>query len=229
MLFRFDDAIIDICAEKTKFSMQKIKNIILDYGNVIFMIDFLRVRDSFISLGIKNVDSFFGHRSQDPLFDLFDRGEITAAQFREGIRMRTGRPDLTDEEIDAAWNTLLIGVPEGKHEVLAYLHKKYRCFLLSNNNEIHYQYCMNHIREKYGINDNSIFFEKTFYSHLVGLRKPDAAIFQEVVDQTGIVPDETLFIDDSPQHLEGAQRLGFRTALCTSEEPLEVLVKKFNL
>ncbi|KGE12503.1 HAD family hydrolase [Sphingobacterium deserti] len=209
--------------------MQKIKNIILDYGNVIFMIDFPRVRQAFMSLGIKNVDEFFGHKAQDSLFDAFDRGEISAAAFRDGIRERSGKPELSDDDIDDAWNALLIGVPPGKHDVLEYLNSKYRCFLLSNNNEIHYRRCMQHLTEVYGIADNSSFFEKTFYSHLLGLRKPDATIFEEVIRQTAIIPEETLFIDDSPQHLEAAKDLGFQTALCSPDESLELLVEKFKL
>ncbi|NGM63922.1 hypothetical protein [Sphingobacterium sp. SGR-19] len=63
--------------------MQKIENIILDYGNVIFMIDFARVHEAFISLGIKNVYGFFGHRAQGSIFDAFDRGEISASEFRD--------------------------------------------------------------------------------------------------------------------------------------------------
>ncbi|HLT88492.1 MAG TPA: HAD family phosphatase [Sphingobacterium sp.] len=209
--------------------MQKVKNIILDYGNVIFMIDFARVHEAFISLGIKNVDDFFGHRIQNPLFDAFDRGEINAAVFRDGIRERSNRPDLTDDQIDDAWNALLIGVPQGKHEILTYLQTKYRTFLLSNNNEIHYAYCMRHIQEKYGVPDNSVFFEKAYYSHLMGLRKPEKEIFEHIVADTGISPAETLFIDDSPQHLETAEKLGFCTALCSKEEPLEEIVRKLAL
>ena len=205
--------------------MQKIKNIILDYGNVIFMIDFARARESFTRLGIKSVDSFFGHRGQDGLFDAFDKGNITASEFRDGIRERTNRMDLSDEEIDAAWNSLLIGVPEGKHEILDYLRNKYRTFLLSNNNEIHYAYCMRHIQEKYGIRDNESLFEKTYYSHLVGMRKPDREIFDYVLSDAHILPHETLFIDDSPQHLETAISLGFHTSLCSNDVPLEEIVK----
>ncbi|GHE35612.1 HAD family hydrolase [Sphingobacterium griseoflavum] len=209
--------------------MQKIKNIILDYGNVIFMIDFTLVKAAFMSLGIKNVDEFFGHRAQDALFDDFDKGLISASTFRDGIRQRAGQPELSDADIDAAWNALLIGVPPGKHETLSYLNVKYRTFLLSNNNEIHYRYCMQHIQDVYGVADNSVFFEKTFYSHEMGLRKPDVAIFQEVIRQTGMAPDETLFIDDSPQHLQSATTLGFHTALCSSDEPLDYWVEKYAL
>ncbi|SFS53190.1 HAD family hydrolase [Sphingobacterium wenxiniae] len=209
--------------------MQKIKNIILDYGNVIFMIDFVRVREAFMSLGIKNVDDFFGHRTQDPLFDAFDRGEINARAFRDGIRERAGVESLTDEQIDNAWNALLIGVPQGKHDVLLYLKTKYRMFLLSNNNEIHYAYCMQHLQDKYGIADNTVFFEKTYYSHLMRLRKPDPRIFQQVIDEQGVIPEETLFVDDSPQHLETAKAMGFQTELCTKERPLEKIVTDLNL
>lgn len=209
--------------------MQIIKNIILDYGNVIFMIDFERSRQAFISLGIKNVDEFFAHSGQDPLFDALDKGKITAADFRNGIRERSGKPDLTDAQIDDAWNSLLIGVPAGKHETISYLNTKYRSFLLSNNNEIHYRYCMQHIQDTYQVADNSGFFEKTFYSHLMGMRKPDAEIFEQVIKETGINPAETLFIDDSPQHLATAHSLGFLTALCTKEDDLESIIARHQL
>ncbi|MDT3401074.1 hypothetical protein [Mucilaginibacter terrae] len=53
--------------------MQNIKNIIFDYGNVIFNIDFARVQQSLKYLGISDVETFFGHRQQDPVFDAFDR------------------------------------------------------------------------------------------------------------------------------------------------------------
>src|SRR5687767_10473897 len=115
--------------------MQKIKNIIFDYGNVIFLIDFKRTQHTFTELGIENVDRFFGHTGHDVLFDEFEKGLITSAEFRQGIRRITGKADLTDSEIDHAWNTLLIGVPPVNHEILLKAKKKYRTFLLSNNNE----------------------------------------------------------------------------------------------
>ncbi|KAF5274326.1 hypothetical protein FQR65_LT17035 [Abscondita terminalis] len=123
----------------------RIKNIILDYGNVIFMIDFMRAQEAFTALGIKNVDQFFAHKGHAPLFDAFEKGEITAEAFRQGIRDTADVPHLSDEQIDAAWNALLIGVPQGNHELLLELKGKYRLFLLSNNNEIHYQWIMDYL------------------------------------------------------------------------------------
>ncbi|HLT86778.1 MAG TPA: hypothetical protein VKZ57_04260, partial [Sphingobacterium sp.] len=173
--------------------MQKVKNIILDYGNVIFMIDFQRVKQAFTALGVANVDEVFAHSGQIALFDDFDKGKISAQEFRDGLRTLANKPMLTDSEVDQAWNALLIGVPAGKHELLERLNEKYRTFLLSNNNEIHYAYCMDHIEQTYGVKDNSQFFEKTYYSHLMGMRKPDSEIFEKVLTENELVPHETLF------------------------------------
>ena len=209
--------------------MQKIENIILDYGNVIFMIDFLKSQQAFTQLGIKNVDEIFAHTGQIELFDDFDKGIITPDQFRDGIRKLTKNPALTNQEIDEAWNALLLGVPEGKHELLLKLKSKYRTFLLSNNNAIHYDCCMRHIQKKYGVPDNSMFFEKTYYSHLLGMRKPNADIFQHVLQEQNLDPGKTLFIDDSPQHLRTAANLGMITALCTADEPLDFILANWGL
>ena len=209
--------------------MQKIENIILDYGNVIFMIDFDKSQHAFTQLGISNVDEIFAHSGQIKLFDDFDKGHISPAEFRDGIRDLTKNNTLTDHQIDHAWNALLIGVPEGKHEILMQLKSKYRTFLLSNNNAIHYAYCMQHLQDQYGLADNSVFFEHAYYSHTMGMRKPNADIFEFVLQEQGLNPATTLFIDDSPQHLRTAEALGMHTALCTKEEPLEVLVKKWEL
>lgn len=213
----------------TNFSMQKIKNIILDYGNVIYMIDFKRLKEAFTQLGITDVDQVFGHHGQISLFDDFDKGLISAATFRDGIREITKNARLTDVEIDTAWNALLVGVPKGKHELLKALKAKYRTFLLSNNNVIHYEECMKHIQQEYDVEDNADFFEKTYYSHLMGMRKPDADIFEFVLEDNNLAPEETLFIDDSPQHLATAASLGIKTELCSKERPLEQIIAELGL
>jgi len=76
--------------------MQNIKNIIFDYGNVIFNIDFTRVQQAWKSLGISNADEFYGHRQQDPVFNLLERGEISDADFRDRIRQLAQKPGLTE-------------------------------------------------------------------------------------------------------------------------------------
>lgn len=195
--------------------MQNIKNIIFDYGNVIFEIDFKRTQEALMQLGIKNSTDFFAHKSHHSLFNDFETAAITPAEFRTGIREAAGNKNLSDEEIDAAWNSLLIGVPPGIHEVLLKVKLKYRTFLLSNNNETHYLYISEYLKKEFNLEDNSSLFEKAYFSQHMFLRKPNVEIFEQVIRENGLNPAETLFIDDSPQHIEGAKLAGLNTLLMT--------------
>lgn len=209
--------------------MENIKNIIFDYGNVIFSIDFKRVQQSWNQLGIANPETFFGHKEQDKIFDKFDRGEVTAAEFRDYVREKTNNPALTDDEIDAAWNSILVGIAKGNHDLLLQLKDKYRTFLLSNINAIHYDYIMNYLKTDFGFDGNDHLFEKTYYSHLTGKRKPEPAIFEQVLTENNLKPEETLFIDDSPQHLEAAKKLGIQTFLMTAPDTIQLFAKREHL
>lgn len=205
-----------------------IKNIIFDYGNVIFTIDFKRTQAAFEALGIENVEEFYAHKGHDPLFDEFEKGNITAAEFRDGIRKVSQHPELTDQQIDDAWNSLLIGVPDGNHELLLALKQNYRTFLLSNINEIHLAYINKYLKEAFGLDGNESFFEKIYYSHLVGKRKPNHDIFEQVLAENELNPAETLFIDDSPQHLKTAEELGIQTYLMTYPDTIQQLFSSMS-
>jgi FMN phosphatase YigB (HAD superfamily) len=198
--------------------MQNIKNIIFDYGNVIFNIDFKKVQQAFRGLGVQNVEDFFDHKKQHPVFDLLDRGEISNAGFRDKIRELTHKPELTDTQIDDAWNSIFIDTPVAYIDLLKKVKGKYRTFLLSNTNAIHEIFFTDYIKKNFGLDSNDPLFEKVYYSHLVGKRKPEAAIFKQVLNENHLKPEETLFIDDSPQHLEGAKKLGIHTFLMTAPD-----------
>src|SRR6476469_9486375 len=101
--------------------MQNVKNIIFDYGNVIFNIDFRNAQQAFAKLGLTNAEEFYGQRQQDQIFDKFDRGEVSGDEFRSYIRQFIGNPDVTDKQIDDAWNSLLLGIAPGTHDLLLQL------------------------------------------------------------------------------------------------------------
>ena len=211
--------------------MENIKNIILDYGDVIYRLDFHRVHQAFTDLGVKNVEEFFSHAQQDPIFDAFDKGECSAVEFRNHIREVVGQElSFTDRQIDDAWNALLCGIIPGSHELLIALKNHgYRLFLLSNNNELHYAYILNDLKQNHQIANNDVFFEACYYSHLVGMRKPEKELFQLVLDNHQLLADQTLFIDDSPQHLASAESLGIKTALCSREHTLSQIIYQNHL
>ena len=84
-------------------------------------------------------------------------------------------------------------------------------YLLSNTNIIHLNAIIPAMESVAGSKDGfEAAFQKVYYSHEVGLRKPHAAIFEHVIDENALVPEKTLFIDDSVQHVEGAKRVGLQ-------------------
>ena len=209
--------------------MQNIKNIIFDYGNVIFLLDFQKLKEGWESISISGPDAFFSHGVQHPIFDQFDKGLISPTEFRDFIRERSGKAGITDAEIDAAWNSLLLGVDKGTHDILAELNKKYRTFLLSNINPIHYGYIMDYLKQEFGFENNDHLFEKTYYSHFVGLRKPDSAFFEKVLNENGLIAEETLFIDDIAANLEPAKALGIQTFLMQAPDTVQDFIKREGL
>ncbi len=202
--------------------MKNIKNIIFDYGNVIFEIDFNRTQNALLQLGITDISSFFAHKNQNLLFNNFETASITPTQFRDGIRAAANNLELKDQQIDAAWNSLLIGVCAGNHQILLAVKKKYRTFLLSNNNQIHYDWIVNYLKQNFELENYNDYFEKSYFSQQMGLRKPNVQIFEQVITENNLNPKETLFIDDSPQHIAGAKKAGLQTLL------MDVHPKKLN-
>lgn len=209
--------------------MNKIKNIIFDYGNVIFELDFERLKKEFAALGIQDANTIFSHTKQNSLFDQFDLGLIGQSEFFDSVRKLAKNEELQDYDVCKAWNSLLVGVPIGNHEVLLDLKAKYRTFLLSNNNEIHYAAIHAHLKEDYDVESNSVFFEKDYYSHLMKMRKPNHDIFEFMIDEHGLKAEETLFIDDSPQHHVTAKELGLNTILFDKPKELKQLIEELGL
>jgi FMN phosphatase YigB (HAD superfamily) len=186
------------------------KNIIFDLGGVILNIDYQLAAKAFERLGVENFDELYSQANQNKLFDLLEKGKISAAEFRNGIRAHC-RKDLSDQQIDAAWNSMLLDLPEERLQLLASLKKTHRLFLLSNTNEIHMDFINHYLQRTYGISDLSGYFEKMYLSYEVGMRKPDAEIFEFVLSQNKLAPSQTLFIEDSIQHIETAKRLSIQT------------------
>ncbi len=182
-------------------------NIIFDLGGVVLNLDYSRTISAFQQLGISEFESSYSQLVQTGLFDDYERGEMTSNDFREGIR-KAFRVDVSDAQIDDAWNAMLLNLPKERLELLRKLSETKRIVLLSNTNEIHIRKFNQTLKLEHGLNDLSGHFQKLYYSYEVGMRKPEERIFQHVLDEQGFNPAETLFIDDSPQHIEGARKVG---------------------
>ncbi|HZJ73300.1 MAG TPA: HAD family phosphatase [Perlabentimonas sp.] len=186
---------------------KNIKNIIFDLGGVVLDIDYSLTIDAFRNLGVSNIDLLFGQAQQVELFDQMDKGLLSAEEFRNGIREISNLP-LPDAAIDKAWSAMLLPFNTQRLELLKTIGKHYRTFLLSNTNAMHMGEYNKMLLNTYGLENLSIFFEKTYYSHIINMRKPDAEAFEIILHENSIKPSETLFIDDSIQHIDGAKKLG---------------------
>ena len=182
-----------------------IKNIIFDLGGVILNIDYNKTANAFKRIGVANFDDIYSQANQDQVFDKLEIGELTDVEFREYIKEIV--PSLSYRDIDKAWNAMLLDLPALRIELLKKLKKNYRLFLLSNTNEIHIKAFQKIIQSSYGENIFDVIFENQYYSSEIGMRKPNSECFQFVLEKDSLIPSETLFIDDSIQHIEGARKL----------------------
>jgi len=205
--------------------LKNISAIIFDLGGVILNIDYQLTIDAFKKLGVSNFEEMYTQAAQSNLFDNYETGQISSEQFVYALKKFL--PDeVSEQKIKEAWNVMLLDLTKSRVELLLKLRKIKPIFLFSNTNDIHYKCFLSEIEKVYGKEDLlEQIFVKTYYSHLVEVRKPNAAAFQLVLDENGLLAQETLFIDDSIQHINGAQELGIQTVHLKNQE----ITHLFNL
>ncbi|HYV93105.1 MAG TPA: HAD family phosphatase [Chitinophagales bacterium] len=202
-----------------------IHNIIFDYGGVIIDLDYNRTKMEFEKFGVKNFDEHFSQLRQTPLFDLLEKGKISEHDFRDEIRKQTGVP-LTDEQIDSAWNSMLVGIREEKIHFLTHFFSDHKIYLLSNTNFIHLKAITKYLLRNHGRVNLDYLFDRVYYSCSMGMRKPEPETYRKVIEDNSLKPHETLYIDDSPQHIEGGRSVGLKVALYDPKDSLEEFVNK---
>lgn len=183
------------------------KNIIFDLGNVLVKLDEDATMQAFENLGMGR----YKHLRENPealkLFQAMGIGMISNQDFFNAFR-RIVNPNATDKQITDATNAMLITIPDVKKQKLMDLRKAgYRTFLLSNTIDLHWRYCKDELfpMDSFTVDD---YFEYTFTSQKMHMKKPDDEIFQTVIQETGIEPNETIFIDDLEVNCNAAERNG---------------------
>ena len=203
-----------------------IKNIIFDWGGVIINIDYNRTLDAFREMGMTNFESHYNQLEQKEIFDRLDTGHASGEEFFAFIKgeMPNG---TTIKQIQDAWNAMLLDFPEENFKLLKVLKNKYRTFLFSNTNEPHLEYYFQKLKNWYKIDAMDPLFEKAYYSCRFGMRKPNPESFRKIIRENNLDPAETLFIDDSIQHVEGAKVAGLNAYHLKHPERLVELFDTF--
>lgn len=207
--------------------MEKVRNIVFDFGNVLLNLDMSATEKRMNAL-IGDKYGFSAEKNAYPaFFEEYEVGKISEEDFLHGLRKMTN-DTAQESELKSAWNAMLLDLPAERLEMLLLLRKKYRVFLLSNTNKTHIDFVMRYLLHTYGIDDwDTRYFEKTYYSHLVGLRKPDAEIYNFVAKDAAISPAETLFIDDNSANIATANALGWQTVLHNTDEDIVKVLQNY--
>ena len=206
--------------------MNNIRAIIFDLGAVLLNINYDKTIEEFKKLGIKNSSSFYSKKEQTNLFNLLETGKISEEDFITEVRKECKCG--SENKILSAWNIMILDLPKHRISLLQHLNKKYDIYILSNTNSIH----ISEFRKKIGETKYQEFynlFNKVYYSHEIGFRKPNKEAFQLILDENNLIADEVLFIDDSPQHIKGAKNLGIKTYHLKDGEEVTTLFPDITL
>jgi len=206
--------------------MKQIKNLIFDLGGVILDINPQLTIEAFRKMGLDRVPEKEAEELQVNILHKVEKGASTPEEFRNNIRQIIGN-HVSDLSIDNAWTAMIIDMPVERIRYLETLKKSYRTFLLSNTNEIHRELFHRMFQNDNGYSFYEL-FEKNYYSHQMGLRKPDPEIYRVVLEENGLIPQETLFIDDMQINTEAAKSLGMHVLLLEPGTLLEALPGKLK-
>lgn len=184
--------------------------IVFDFGNVLLDLDIEKSFGNFSELlGFKlSMDNF----PKDLLtaFRNLETGKINVEEWIWAFQQI--KSEIQPRQVLDAWNSLLIGLPAHRIPFLVELRKKYKIFLLSNINQVHEDWIDRYLKKEYEIEDfKKDYFDGYFYSHHIGMRKPNADIYSHVkqsLHNQGI--SEFFFIDDMKKNVEGAAENGWK-------------------
>jgi glucose-1-phosphatase len=208
--------------------VKNIKNIIFDLGGVIIDLDVDRTISEFNRISHVPFESIYTQAKQSELFNQLDKGQISHADFFEGVARELNYRGKK-EDLVRAWNAMLLDVPAKRLDTLVKAKQNYNTFLLSNTCEPHIEVFERNLYLQHGIKNFEDYFDKVYYSCRVGMRKPDKKIFELVLEENALLPEETVFIDDSIQHVQGAGACGIRSYLLPKNTEIGDFLKELKL
>lgn len=208
--------------------MTMYRNLIFDLGDVIIDIDYAITVAEFQKLAKVDFSEIVSYSRQHHVFDRLEKGQISEADFWAEIKLLM-KPDVTNEELINAWNSILINYPKYKIELLQNLRSRYQVFALSNINEIHIREIDRVAKEQFGAQRFADFFHKAYYSNETGYRKPESEIYELVLKSEQLNPSETFFVDDKAENVEAARNLGIQAYQLTNRDKLVDLLQEHKI
>jgi epoxide hydrolase-like predicted phosphatase len=205
-------------------SLSNVRDVIFDFGGILFEIDYNAPVREFAKLGFTDFVDIYSQASQSDIFDQLETGKISNEDFFHFIESKC--PNASPEEVRVAWDSILTKLwPENVDYVKKLRRSGFKTFLLSNTNAIHVASFEKMIDTSMGLNSFRESFDQVYYSNVIGMKKPYPSTFLKVCEWNGLKPQETLFIDDSIQHVKGASEAGLLTVHMTDMKQMEGVIQ----
>ncbi|HLN73140.1 MAG TPA: HAD family phosphatase [Prolixibacteraceae bacterium] len=205
--------------------LQEIRNIIFDLGGVLLNINPKKTIEAFGALGMDQLIGDKGLTYDHEIFYLMEQGKVTPQEFREGVRKLLPQK-VSDQQIDSAWTAMLLDFPDIRVKLLQRLSKDFNLYLFSNTNAIHVEKYFDIFRQQHGFEVTSL-FKQTFHSNEIGYRKPSVESFEEIIRLAEILPQQSLFIDDSAANIEGAVASGMKGLWLQPGQSVEEIFQQY--
>lgn len=191
-------------------NLSQFDTIIFDLGGVVINLNYHKTTSAFEALGLGNFGEMYSQAAQSGLFDEFEKGKVSSPYFVNKLLDYLPKGTSANQVVQA-WNEMILDFPIENLNLLSELKNSHRTFLLSNTNEIHIQKVHQHLQLVSEHKTLNPYFEKVYFSSDIKMRKPDSEIFEFVLQENNLNPTKTLFIDDTEQHILGAQKVGIQT------------------
>lgn len=187
---------------------------IFDLGNVIVDIDFNRVLGAWSDFSRVPLATLKQNFTMGEAFHQHERGEITDEEFAQALCQEMNMP-LSYEQFSHGWQAVFVAL---RPEVIAIMHKLreqgHRVVVLSNTNRLHTTFWPEEYPEIRSAADH------IYLSQDLGMRKPEARIYQQVLQAEGFSAEDAVFFDDNADNIEGAKLLGITSILVTGKETI---------
>jgi putative hydrolase of the HAD superfamily len=177
-----------------------IKTLIFDFGDVFINLDKPAFEREFANLGFSEITEKMLQVTYK-----YEAGKISTNDILNHFRDVYG---LSSDDFIKAWNSIILDFPEYRLEFIEELRSSnnYNLILLSNTNDLHIDY----VKETMGLERYERFkscFNRFYLSHEIKFRKPNADIFEFVLNSNNLIPQECLFVDDIFENTQTAKSL----------------------
>ncbi|CNI62212.1 glucose-1-phosphatase [Yersinia mollaretii] len=172
---------------------------IFDLGNVIVDIDFKRVLGVWSKLSSVPLATLSERFTMGEVFQQHERGEVSDEDFARQLSDEMG-VSLSFEQFAEGWQAVFVAL---RPEVIAIMHKLreegHRVVVLSNTNRLHCNHWPQHYPEVAAAADH------LYLSQDLGMRKPEARIYQHVLSAENTPAEQAVFFDDVEANIVAAR------------------------